>query len=85
MRLLMVEDDELLGSAVQKGLMRSGYAVDWIRTGGDLSVAMRTHLYECVLLDLGLPDIGGEVLAQEHPAARSRHFRHRDDGARWHP
>ena len=62
MRLLLVEDDDLLGSAVQKGLMRSGYAVDWIRTGGDLAVSMRTHLYECVLLDLGLPDIPGEVL-----------------------
>ena len=62
MRLLIVEDDELLGSAVQKGLMRSGYAVDWIRCGADLAVAMRTHLYECVLLDLGLPDIAGEVL-----------------------
>jgi DNA-binding response OmpR family regulator len=62
MRLLVVEDDELLGSAVQKGLMRSGYAVDWIRTGADLAIAMRTHLYECVLLDLGLPDISGETL-----------------------
>ena len=62
MRLLMVEDDELLGRAVQKGLMRSGYAVDWIRTGADLGVSMRTHLYECVLLDLGLPDIGGDAL-----------------------
>ena len=62
MRVLVVEDDELLGSAVQKGLMRSGYAVDWIRNGADLTVSMRTHLYECVLLDLGLPDIGGETL-----------------------
>jgi len=60
MRLLVVEDDELLGSAVQKGLARSGYAVDWVRTGGDVAPSMRTHLYECVLLDLGLPDIGGE-------------------------
>lgn len=62
MRLLIVEDDELLGSAVHKGLMRSGYAVDWIRQGADLAPAMRTHMYECVLLDLGLPDISGETL-----------------------
>jgi DNA-binding response OmpR family regulator len=62
MRLLVVEDDDLLGSAVQKGLTRGGYAVDWIRNGGELALAMRTHLYECVLLDLGLPDISGEAL-----------------------
>jgi DNA-binding response OmpR family regulator len=62
MRLLVVEDDDLLGSALQKGLARFGYAVDWITRGGDLEVAVRTHDYSCVLLDLGLPDIGGEVL-----------------------
>ena len=62
MRLLIVEDDELLGSAVHKGLARSGYAVDWIRNGADLALAMRIHLYECVLLDLGLPDVSGESL-----------------------
>lgn len=62
MRLLIVEDDELLGSAVHKGLTRSGYAVDWIQQGADLALAMRNHLYECVLLDLGLPDISGETL-----------------------
>lgn len=62
MRLLVVEDDNLLGSALQKGLARFGYAVDWIMKGGDLEVAVRTHDYSCVLLDLGLPDISGEVL-----------------------
>jgi DNA-binding response OmpR family regulator len=62
MRVLVVEDDDLLGSAVQKGLVRVGYAVDWIRRGTDLAVSMATHAYECVLLDLGLPDIGGEEL-----------------------
>jgi len=62
MRVLVVEDDDLLGSAVQKGLIRVGYAVDWIRRGADLAISMATHEYECVLLDLGLPDIGGEEL-----------------------
>jgi DNA-binding response OmpR family regulator len=62
MRLLVVEDDDLLGSALQKGLMRLGYAVDWIAKGADLDIAMRTHEYTGVLLDLGLPDISGEVL-----------------------
>jgi DNA-binding response OmpR family regulator len=69
MRLLVVEDDELFGEAVQKGLTRNGYAVDWIRNGNDLAVAMRTHEYDAVLLDLGLPDIKGESLLK---ALRSR-------------
>jgi DNA-binding response OmpR family regulator len=62
MRVLLVEDDELFGSAVHHFLMREGYAVDWIRTGRDVAVAMRAQEYDTVLLDLGLPDIGGEKL-----------------------
>jgi DNA-binding response OmpR family regulator len=62
MRLLVIEDDDLIGSAVQKGLTRSGYAVDWIRAGNDAAVAIGTHEYDSVLLDLGLPDICGETL-----------------------
>jgi DNA-binding response OmpR family regulator len=62
MRLLLVEDDDLLGAAVQKGLTRLGYAVDWIRKGNDLAVALHTHEYHGVLLDLGLPDACGKTL-----------------------
>ncbi len=62
MRVLVVEDDELFGSAVHKSLMREGYAVDWIRKGRDLTIAMHTHKYDCVLMDLGLPDVSGESL-----------------------
>lgn len=64
MRLLVVEDDHLFGSAVTKALTQRGYAVDWIRKGADLAAAMVTHDYDCVLLDLGLPDIAGETLLQ---------------------
>jgi len=62
MRVLLVEDDELFGSAVHRFLMREGYAVDWVRTGRDVAVAMREQEYDTVLLDLGLPDVGGENL-----------------------
>ncbi len=62
MRVLVVEDDELFGSAVHKALTRSGYAVDWVRRGRDLVLAMQTHRYDCVVLDLGLPDLNGESL-----------------------
>ena len=61
MRLLMVEDDELFGGALHKALLRAGYAADWIRLGADLMAAMRTAEYDCVLLDLNLPDSTGEA------------------------
>jgi DNA-binding response OmpR family regulator len=61
MRLLMVEDDKLFGSALHKALLRAGYAVDWIERGKDLVAAMRTAEYDCVLLDLNLPDATGEA------------------------
>jgi len=64
MRVLVVEDDDLFGSAVQRSLTHAGYAVDWIHKGADLQVSMATHQYECVLLDLGLPDVSGETLLQ---------------------
>lgn len=60
MRILMVEDDSLFGGAMQKSLLRAGYAVDWIQAGKELVSAMRTSEYDCVMLDLGLPDGDGE-------------------------
>ena len=60
MRILMVEDDKLFGGAMQKSLLRAGYAVDWIELGRDLVGAMRAAEYDCVLLDLNLPDASGE-------------------------
>lgn len=62
MRLLLVEDHELLGSAVHTGLVRSGYAVDWLRSGKDVLASLAACEYDCVLLDLGLPDLSGEKL-----------------------
>ena len=60
MRLLMVEDDFLFGTALHKSLLRAGYAVDWIQTAAAVSAALRSADYDCVLLDLNLPDGSGE-------------------------
>ena len=60
MRILMVEDDTLFGGAMQKSLLRAGYAVDWIQAGRELVGTMRAAEYDCVMLDLNLPDVGGE-------------------------
>jgi two-component system, OmpR family, response regulator len=56
MRVLLIEDEALLGDAVQCHLSRAGHAVDWMRNLADASVALATTGYNVVLLDLHLPD-----------------------------
>lgn len=60
MRVLIVEDDPLFGSALHKSLGRAGFAADWMRSGSDLVRALATAVYDCILLDLNLPDLSGE-------------------------
>ena len=55
MRLLLVEDDPMIGEAVQDLLRAEHYAVDWARDGDAADTALRTQPYDLVLLDLGLP------------------------------
>jgi two-component system response regulator PrrA len=63
MRLLLVEDDRMLGAGLQAGLRQKGWAVDWVRDGDLADQALRGEPYDVVLLDLGLPGMGGlEVL-----------------------
>ncbi len=63
MRLLLVEDDRMLGAGLQAGLRQKGWAVDWVRDGNLADEALRGEPYDVVLLDLGLPGKGGlEVL-----------------------
>ena len=64
MRILLVEDDAMIGAAVRQGLAHEGYAVDWVQDASGAELALRVEPYELVLLDLGLPDRSGlEVLA----------------------
>ncbi|MCK9388547.1 MAG: response regulator [Sulfuritalea sp.] len=63
MRILLVEDDALLGDALQAGLRQAGHAVDWARDGVGAETALMTEDYAAVVLDLGLPRMDGlEVL-----------------------
>jgi DNA-binding response OmpR family regulator len=55
MRLLLVEDDPMVGEAVRKGLKLDGLAVDWVRDGAQAEAALADHDYDLLLLDLGLP------------------------------
>lgn len=71
MRVLLVEDDELLGSAVQAGLEQSGYTVDWLRSGRQAASALRDEEPDLLVLDLGLPDRDGLTVLRELRAADS--------------
>jgi two-component system OmpR family response regulator/two-component system response regulator QseB len=63
MRVLVIEDDALLGDAIQAGLKQAGYAVDWMKDGISADLALGTEPYAAAVLDLGLPRMSGlEVL-----------------------
>lgn len=55
MRILLVEDDALLGDGTRAGLRLAGYAVDWVRDGEAARLALLGHKYDACVLDLGLP------------------------------
>jgi two-component system response regulator QseB len=55
MRLLLVEDDSMIGEAARQGLRQEGHSVDWVRDGRDAEAAAAAAPYDAVLLDLGLP------------------------------
>ena len=57
MRLLLVEDDPMIGESVVDGLTDEGYAVDWVQDGHSALLALRTTEFSLVILDLGLPGI----------------------------
>ena len=55
MRLLLVEDDEMIGDGLRRYLRGLGYAVDWVRDGEGALLALRAESFDLVVLDLGLP------------------------------
>ncbi len=59
MRLLLVEDDPMIGKAVRQGLMGAGFCVDWVIDGHAAELAIANQVYQTVLLDLGLPQRDG--------------------------
>jgi len=59
MRVLLVEDDDLIGCGVEAGLRQAGFTVDWARDGHQAGLALDTTSYALVVLDLGLPRVSG--------------------------
>lgn len=70
MRVLVVEDDALLGDAIQAGLKQAGFAVDWVKDGMAAQHALETEPYAAVVLDLGLPRLSGLDVLQRLRARR---------------
>jgi two-component system OmpR family response regulator/two-component system response regulator QseB len=59
MRILVVEDDALLGDGIQVGLQQQGFVVDWVRNGSAAELAVATEAYAALVLDWNLPKISG--------------------------
>lgn len=59
LRVLLVEDDRMIGKAVHQGLGEAGFSVDWLTDGREAELAMSAGVYQAVVLDLGLPRMQG--------------------------
>lgn len=59
MKILLVEDDSLLGDGIAAGIVQSGLTVDWVQDGQQADTALATGNYDAVVLDLGLPKLSG--------------------------
>jgi two-component system OmpR family response regulator len=72
MRLLLVEDDTMIGESVLDLLRAEHYAVDWVKDGEMADTALRTQTYDLVLLDLGLPRRDGLTLLRSLRSRKER-------------
>ncbi|HET7776618.1 MAG TPA: response regulator [Azospira sp.] len=72
MRILLVEDDPLLGDGLQVGLGQAGFTVDWLRDGMDAATVLanpQNHPFAAVVLDLNLPQLSGQQVLERCRAA----------------
>lgn len=66
MRLLIVEDDEILGDGIAEGLREYGYTVDWIKDGNQFDSAISANKYDAIILDWNLPGEPGLKLLRQN-------------------
>lgn len=71
MRLLLIEDDAMIGRAMRQGLEDAGFVVDWVTDGRAAETALHDDVYELAILDLGLPAKDGMTLLRELRARRN--------------
>lgn len=72
MRILIAEDDGVLADGLSRTLRHTGYAVDCVGTGNEADVALSTQEYDLLILDLGLPGMGGFDVLKRLRARKSR-------------
>lgn len=65
MRLLLIEDDPLLGDGLRAGLTQAGYQTEWINDGASALRAVRNDRFDVMVLDLGLPNVDGLEILRE--------------------
>jgi two-component system, OmpR family, response regulator QseB len=69
MRILLIEDDPLLGDGLRAGLRQQGFLVDWVRDGQAAQRELRAQAHDAAVLDLGLPLLDGMDVLQQVRAA----------------
>lgn len=62
MRILLIEDDLMIGQAVRQGLVQAGFAVDWVTDGRAAELSLANGVYDLAVLDLGLPKKDGMAI-----------------------
>src|SRR5712671_5414034 len=72
MRLLLVEDDPMIGESVRKGLRQEGYVLDWVQDGAAAEAALLSEPYALVLLDVGLPRKDGFAVLESLRSRKNR-------------
>ena len=72
MRVLLVEDDALLGDGLRAGLRQAGFEIDWVRDGADAVHAAETEWFAAIVLDLGLPNMDGLAVLRRLRARGSK-------------
>lgn len=70
MRILLIEDDRLIGDGIKNGLERLGFTLDWFYDGNDGFEALFQARYDAVILDLGLPGMDGLSILKEWRARK---------------
>ncbi len=71
MRILLIEDDKMIGEGLQKALRQSGFSINWVEDGAMADSALMDEVYELAILDLGLPNKSGLDILKDLRARQS--------------